>query len=283
MDVATWYLGPVGNIRPLVCPERNISMNLIRYGGVHQGLSGARTMDITGHKYEFGFQWTYMEYSEWAWLEALHTRYYTGPFWLVNPLKNNLLSRESAALKRAINTTHGIETTGTITSYNADWPSGIGLPGIGSFQVLGGGAGGVITFDEGLGFPAISGETYRVNMYVKNTVVAGTTATNTFSINWLDSTGAVIGTPTQVTLGQSGSWTQVSLSSVPPTGAVTGFVKILINATATYLLAAPMVNIGSTNLPWEIGGAACKVAIDQLSTSSPRFPLTDCSMTILEV
>lgn len=282
MDVATWYLGPAGNLRALVCPERGISMNLIRYGGVHQGLSGARTMDVTGHKYEFGFQWNYMEYSEWLWLEALHTRYLPGPFWLVNPLKNNLLTRESAALKLSTNTTHGVEITSATSVASTDWPAGIGIA-TNSFAITGAGTGGTMTLDEGLGFPAISGETYQVNLYVKNTVVAGLTTENTFAINWLDSAGAVIGTPTQVTLGQSGSWTQVSLSSTPPAGAVTGFVKFLIKNGATYRMAAPMVNIGATTLAWEIGGGVSKVVVDQLSTSSKRFPLTDCTMTLLEV
>ena len=282
MDTATWYLGPVGNLRPLICPETGISMNLIRYGGVHQGLSGARTMDVTGHKYEFSFQWNYMEYTEWSWLEALHTRYFPGPFWLLNPIKSQLLSRESASLRTSTNTTHGVEATSATLTTSSDWPSGIGLA-TQSLSVTGAGSGGVLTFDEGLGFPAIAGETYRVNMYVKNTVVAGTTGTNTFSINWLDKDGVLIGTPTQVTLGQSSSWTNVSLSSVPPAGAATGFVKLLINNGATYLIAAPMVNIGSSDLPWEIGGGACLVVADQLSTSSRRFPLTDCSLTLLEV
>lgn len=282
MDAATWYLGPAGNLRSLVCPERNVSMNLIRYGGVHQGLSGARTMDVTGHKYEYGFSWTHMENSEWLWLEALHTRYFPGPFWLVSPLKAQLLTRESAALKTAVNTTHGVEGTSVTTAAVSDWPSGVGIATT-SLAVTGTGSGGILTLDEGLGFPAIAGETYQVNLYVKNTVVAGLTTENTFAINWLDSTGAVIGTPTQVTLGQSGSWTQVSLSSTPPAGAVTGFVKFLIKNGATYRMAAPMVNIGPAILPWEIGGGASLVVVDQLATTSPRFPLTNCSMTLLEV
>lgn len=282
MDAATWYLGPAGNLRKLFCPERDISMNLVRYGGVHQGLSGARTMDVTGYKYEFGFRWNYMTYADWSWLEALHTRYLLGPFWLLNPLKNNLLTRESAALQLSTNTTHGVETTNATMTGILDWPAGVGIPTY-SFAVVAAGSGATVTLDEGLGFPVIAGETYNVNLYVKNTVVAGTTGTNTFAINWLDADGVLIGTPTQVTLGQSGSWNQRSLSSVPPAGAVTGFVKMLINTGATYRFAAPMVNIGASALPWEIGGAASLVLVDQLSTSSPRFPLTDCSLTLLEV
>lgn len=282
VDSATWYLGPIGDLRPLFCPQRDISMNLIRYGGVHQGLSGARTMDVTGHKYEFTFNWKYMTKSDWIWLEALHTRYFPGPFWLLNPIKLNLLTRESSALKSAINTTHGLEGSSVTLALAADWPTGIGIA-TNSLAVTGTGTGGTLTLDEGLGFPAIAGETYWVNLYVKNTVVAGLTTENTFAINWLDSSGAVIGTPTQVTLGQSGSWTQVSLSSTPPAGAVTGFVKFLIKNGATYRFAAPMVNIGTSAVPWEIGGGASLVVVDQLATSSPRFPLTDCTMTLLEV
>jgi hypothetical protein len=282
VETATWYLGPAGNLRPLICPERDITINLVRYGGVHQGLSGARTMDVTGHKYEFTFNWKHMEKSEWVWLEALHTRYFPGPFWLISPLKAQLLTRESSAFKSAINGTHGLEGSSVTIGVNTDWPTNVGIA-TSSLVVTGTGTGGTITLDEGLGFPAVAGETYWVNLYVKNTVVAGLTTENTFAINWLNSSGAVIGTPTQVTLGQSGSWTQVSLSSTPPAGAVTGFVKFLIKNGATYRFAAPMVNIGSAALPWEIGGGASLVVVDQLSTSSPRFPLSDCTMTVLEV
>ena len=53
-----WYLGPLGDLRPLVCPEPDLSATQVRYGGLHQGLSGARTLDVTGHKAEYEFNTT---------------------------------------------------------------------------------------------------------------------------------------------------------------------------------------------------------------------------------
>src|SRR5690554_2646520 len=94
-----WYLGPAGALQELTCPEPNIKANLVRYGGVHQGLSGARTVDVTGHRYEYAFDWDYMEQAEWAWLEAMHLRHVPGPFRLLNPLKKNRLAPQSSAMK----------------------------------------------------------------------------------------------------------------------------------------------------------------------------------------
>src|SRR5690606_40132859 len=67
----TWYLGPLGKLRGLVCPERGMSDTSTRYGGIHQGLTGARTMDITGHRREYEFEFVYMDKQDFAWLNAL--------------------------------------------------------------------------------------------------------------------------------------------------------------------------------------------------------------------
>src|SRR5690606_1195650 len=99
----TWYLGPLGKLRGLVCPERGMSDTSTRYGGIHQGLTGARTMDITGHRREYEFEFVYMEKQDFAWLNALHTRMVPGPFYLIDPRYKNRLSPQATSLRSTYN------------------------------------------------------------------------------------------------------------------------------------------------------------------------------------
>src|SRR5690606_14640524 len=67
------------------------------------GLTGARTMDITGHRREFEFQFTYLEKAEFEWLNALHTRMVPGPLYLLDPRYRNRLSPQATSLRSTYN------------------------------------------------------------------------------------------------------------------------------------------------------------------------------------
>jgi hypothetical protein len=281
MDSETWYLGPVGDLRPLACPEEGISVDLIRYGGIHQALSGSRTMDVTGHKYEFRFEWEYLEKSEWSWLEALHTRIVPGPFWLLNPMRTNLLSRDSSISRVSVNSgISGASSSGSLTLVpNADFPA-LGMPGRSLKAVRT--SDGEVYFDRYRAFPVIAGEPIRASVYAK--AVAVGTGANELVLRFYDPSGVQVGSSYTASLTASTSaWGEAVISQTTPVGAVTGSIHVGMGANAQYLIAAPSVQMGSAFGPWEIGGAATLVSIDQLSTTSPRYSYMNCSMSLLEV
>src|SRR5690606_23969820 len=112
----TWYLGPLGKLRGVVGPDAGTTATSTRYGGVHQGLTGARTMDITGHRREVEFQFTYLEKAEFEWLNALHARMVPGPLYLLDPRYRNRLSPQATSLRSP----HNAATTGLQVSVRSE-------------------------------------------------------------------------------------------------------------------------------------------------------------------
>jgi hypothetical protein len=273
----TWYLGPAGDLRALTCPEPNISTDVVRYGGIHQGLSGARVVDVTGHRAEYQFQYTYMEPEEWAWLNALHLRHIPGPYRLLDPMKRNRLTPESSSARLGGGTAHGLTLYGGIASRVWDWPNAAGI-GAQSTQWSNRVGTSVVSFDEPVKTTVLSGEAITASVWMK----AAANVEAGLYFEWYDkSTLTDISDDTFVPV--TTEWTRFSASQLIPAntnGAV--FNVWLTDITADVYIAAAQVETGDTATEWELGGGAPVVLLDQLATSSPQFPLTNCTLTLLE-
>src|SRR5690606_14897496 len=102
-------------------------------------------------------------------------------------------------------------------------------------------------------------------------------------IRWLDKTGAPVGSPVVGTGTVSSSWARHELTATAPADAA--FIRFDVlsqSSTADVYVAAPQIEANSEATHWEPGGGSVWVHLDQLDTSSPRFPLFDVSMTLLE-
>lgn len=271
--MSTWYLGPLGDLRALTCPEPGITATLVRYGGLHQGLSGARTVDVTGHKYDYSFEWRWLDASEVAWLEALHTRHIPGPHRLLTPLRRNRLSTQAAVLSPS-----ALAVPTAARSWVADWPTAAG-PGARSLRLTGWGAEqNTVTLDPVIRCPVFPEETITASTYLK----ADAAVSARIGLEWFDRTGALVGTNFNTT-NITTSWQRFSMFRAAPVGAVSVTMQFRGQTyTSPVQLAAPQVQAGNAPTAWELGGGAPVVHVDQLTTTSPRFPLHDCSMTILE-
>ncbi|MBM7771983.1 hypothetical protein JOD54_002187 [Actinokineospora baliensis] len=271
--MSTWYLGPLGDLRALTCPEPGITVSQVRYGGIHQGLSGARTLDVTGHKAEYTFQWRWIDPAERLWLEALHTRLIPGPFRLIDPLRHNRLSISAVTLNGP-----GITVPTATRTWTTDWPALAG-PGYRSLRLTGwGGETNTVTFDQAVKTAVFPEEQMVGSVWLK----ADAAVSARIGFEWFDRTGAQVGTNYN-TVSITTTWTRFSMFRLAPVGAVSGVFQFRGQTYTTPVqLAAPQFERGSTPAAWETGGGAPVVVLDQLALTSPRFPLVDCDLTLLE-
>lgn len=274
--MSTWYLGPLGDMRALVCPEPNIKTTEVRFGGIHQGLSGARTIDVTGIKAEYQFSWTYLEEAEWNWLRAMHTRLIPGPFRLIDPLRKNRLSVLASKVDASNVRWPGVSLQGGVWSREWDWPPGAAAPGAQSLRWFNRSGSTALRFDQAKRTAVFPGEQITGSVYIK----AGGTAPMSMVFDWYDRDGQ-ISASTPISLSLTNSWARYSTTATAPAGAMACVLALYSDDTTNVRVAAPQVESGLLT-DWEHGGAERLVLMDQLDTSSPRFPLTDCSLTLLE-
>lgn len=272
----TWYLGPAGDLRALVCPERDVDVTEVRFGGVHQSLGGARTMDVTGIKAQYAFNWKYLEQDEYSWLRALHTRLIAGPHRLIDPLKKNRLSvGASDGNIMPHKWQFYTESAGFLTN-QLDYPTGV--DGQRCVRWSDRTAASTLSVDLRKGTDVFPLETVTVSMYLKG---ASAVSVDMY-ILWYDNTGSFLSSSTTTTHSVTTSWARYSTSKTAPAGAATGVLTIAATPTTTINVAAPQFETGSSVTAWEQGGANPLVLIDQLSTTSPRYPLSNCAMVLLE-
>jgi hypothetical protein len=279
----TWYIGWLGEMRALLTPEVDFSNTEERYGGIHQSLNGARTVDVTGVRSAFDMSWNYMTDTELSWLYALYDRMIAQPNYLINPMKKNLISKQAS-----VGYAHGIDDNGIYFSSTAlrewrnDYPTG--LPITGSrvpllSSVSGSGAFSRIDGDNKW-IPVTAGEPITFSIYMK----ADAPITMNMVADWADKYHTQTGVGTFFGKNITTSWARYSIT-VTPNSTQFGLRPAMTFPTGlnNIRFAAPQVEYGSVATDWELGGGCMKVSIDQMNSSSPRFPLNNVSATILEV
>lgn len=280
MQTATWYLGPLGNMRPLIVPEPDIEINETRYGGVHQGLSGARTMDITGYRADYSFEFRSLDRDEYVWYEALHTRLVPGPFYLINPLKLNRLTQQSSRLQLTEHNTSGLSFTSPYT-VSRDWPSDIPIPGRSLVLQDWVGTTETITFDPTKHVPLMDDETLTASVYLKSDDEYQGVK---IRISWFTEDKIFIENQ-EITVDLGPEWRRYwfTYHEAPVDARAALFSVVLQAADTAVYVAAPQLEAGVTwPSPWELGGGAPVVLLDQLPATSHRFPLRDVTLTLME-
>src|SRR5690606_8121471 len=138
------------------------------------------------------------------------------------------------------------------------------------------------TTDAGGRTPVRDGETITGPWYAR-AVGEDPSHAVSLSFEWFDADRASQGVsaPQEVTLGSE--WNRYSYTATVPEGVSAVVMRLTFGTyNAAVRLAAPMIEEGGTATEWEQGKAVAMVLVDQLKTSSPLFPLTDCSLTLLE-
>lgn len=272
----TWYLGPIGDLRPLTCPEVDLEINPVRYGGIHQGLSGARVVDITGWRNDYKLEFKYLEPDEFAWLEACYMQIVPGPHYLVNPLKRNLLSAQSSGMQSG---RLGVTVGGT-TAIVSDYPSELPYPVRSTKMQDWIGSSNLMIFDNGRPVPIYTDGPLVYSVYLK----ADSALSVTLKAYWYNSAGSLLES-TDTTIGLDTEWARYWMSYQEiPTGGVAMTPTIEFGtAGADVYVAAPQVEAGVLSpTAFEIGGGCATVIIDEFPETSPRYPLRSVPVTFLE-
>ncbi len=283
-DSATWYLGWLGEMRALPTPDPDLSNIEERFGGIHQGLNGARIMDTLGTRLKYEMNLKYLTNDELAFVRALYTQMIPGPHYLINPMHKNLLSLQASANYYTGLNDLGMSFRAELNrEYANDFPTGLAVSGSrcvkATTQSIVGG--GYVRMDGQTKFtPWQAGETMTFSIYMKADVA--------YTVNMIGDTVDKYGV-TGTVQGPSAknvttSWARYSFT-MTQSGTIAGLRPTLLFPTGTNVnvyLAAPQLEIGPTATSFKFGGGSSKVMIDQITSSSPRFPLNVVDLSILE-
>lgn len=275
--MVTWLLGPPGDLRELVTPETGMTITEVRYGGVHQGLNGSRTMDVTGVKTEIVLTFEYLDESDYRWLQALHTRHIPGPHRLINPLRKNRMSMYAASCNPTPSQRPGVSFSAGDWEWVNDWPTAAGI-GRRSTLWTDRTASSQAYFDQNRPTSVVPGGSVTGSVYLKGP----SSFTATLRIDWFDQYGGVLSSSTTENAAITSSWQRFSITRTAPAGAYLGVLSLSAVATTNIQMAAAQWEDGSTVTAWDQGGGEVQVLIDQMPANSPRFPLMNSSVTLLE-
>lgn len=276
---STWYLGPYGDLRALECPEMNLTAPVVRYGGVHQGLSGARTVDITGFKQEYNLELKWLSATQMDWLNAVFTRLVPGPLHLISPLKKNRMSAASSAAQLALGRAPGLSISGGLATRVMDYPTGI--LGAVSFQNAGYGASNFIRFDSSRHIPVFTSEQVTFSVYLR--VASGTQAT-TLVLDSFRKDGTQTTSPS-VPITVTSTWQRFTITTTMAADAVNTAPALVFNLGGAYpsmRIAAPQLEAAPSATAWQAGPGATRVVIDQMPVTSPRLDYYHVSLSLLE-
>jgi hypothetical protein len=262
-------------------------MTEVRYGGVHQALNGARTMDTTGYRQKFDMDFKYLSESEYAWLRSLYLGNVQEQLYLMNPLRKNLLSQQASMALWHGTLDNGMQNVAFASSYDFfnDFPTGLPVAGTRVPRVLSvATAPAYVVMDGGTRFvPANVGEPLTYSIYMRTT--AGTASVDMY-VQTMDKYGVgTVGPGVIATKSVTTSWQRFTVTHTPATVGIAAARFGLQLATATTyntLLAAPQVEYGASATPFSIGGGLSKILIDSIDSESPRYPLSNVSVTLLE-
>lgn len=272
-----WLLGPPGDLRTLVTPEE-VRVTEVRFGGIQQGLNGARTMDITGIRTNIDLTFEFLSESDYRWLQALHTRHIPGPHRLINPLRQNLLSIDAAKSNFYPSRTQGVFVSGFSTDWVNEWPTGP-TPGWRSMKWSGRSAAApsYVRWDGERKFSANAGEVVTGSVYMRSSAAHS----EELRFDWFDKYG-VQGTSSVQSVALTTSWARYTITATAPAGTALGRMAFIGTSTADVYFAAPQVEKGSSATDWDQGGGELMVLIDQMPALAPRFPLMNAQLTLLE-
>lgn len=283
VQVPEWLFGPAGDLRPLPNPTPGVNATMERFGGTHVAISGSRTVDTFGYKMSYDFTLGNLYPEEVSRLEVLATSTGSSNMYLLDPMRPNMLARQYSTGMRtnANNCTRGYTPTTDPNSVPNPW-----VPGYVVMSTLSN------TADAFISSPSTPFPLNNTPVTVSAFYATSTTGLQIYhNVQFFDAAGMSLGTQSGslLTVPTSG-WTRLSSTLTPPAGAVVGYARFAVAsqgesyASAVSVNVAGMqVNMGSTLARTSIGGGAIRCFVDTFDIDSPRYPLQNISLSLVEV
>lgn len=244
------------------------------------GSGGARTATIVGGKRQFTLNWTNLDYTIFATLEAFDQGHMgTGPFVYLDPSRRNMLTANQSGATSETNDSSNFTVAGTGGSLGSEsaivkrgprslkWTMAIGTPATAS-----------VSLDSpSLDLPGIP-VAIRSYAFQVQARAGGTDPSVTLQakLSWLDATGAALSSSTgNATACASGAWTAVSVAAIAPAGAAYCNASVVASgATVTagaivYLDELQLVEGTAPDAVWTPGTGVLPVDVVSLSEKPP--------------
>lgn len=290
MEIPEWYFGPAGDLRPLPAPGMDVVNTVERFGGIHNAINGARTVDVLGHRASYEFELPYLTPEEFYWIEALYTETIPGPFYLLDPLRKNRFSRETATARPADASGRGLISGNRSTlkwqlfhDSPVDWiKRGVRWTNLTESE----GNGANLELDNTPFIPVLPHTGVVVSVYARANEPVGIRIRS----DYMDAAGNVVpdsGADDYTDL--SGSWTRVTRTLADfPANTVTVRPELWTEVgSATADTAIELIGFqaehGYSATELALGGGSGQVVIDTMETTSPYYPLQTVNLSILEV
>lgn len=279
------YLGPLGELRH-IAPLAGVKQKTARFGGVHTSLTGRRTVDYLGsaRQWELAFK-PQPPTDDLAWLRALASRHVPGPLrLLLGETQPNRLSVSAASLGFGGDDMSEVEVSAGFTTPGSGWPAQAWPAGV-PLQWGGWNVGDTLSLDSGRPAPILPGETVTSYVWAR--------AQHYHTVHIMVTHTTRTGTPTNAsgpdTTLVPDTWTRLAVSTTPDATVIGAYPSIVTDgvdagaSTPEVTLAAAQVEPGDTATDWTQGGGAPLVAVDERETTLIYSPLSQPSMTLLEL
>lgn len=291
-----FYLGPVGRMVALPCPETGLDNTLEKVAARHVSLNAGTTEDIRGFRRKWTVEFPWLTADDVGYLEAVYTGAIRGPLRLIDPTRRNRLTLAASVSTplpqwangvRALVPTQGVAASvydvappdvsytsrdGRPITYRTDAPLRWTVPGPDDRLQL----------DPVIGVPVVPGETLTFSVYVR-AMTAGTTAD--VALELVPHAG-VAATQVGATQAVGDQWERITYSWTPPAdaGAVTPRIAVPdAPANTNVLVANAQVEANPTASAWVPGAGCPHVLITELPAKSPIYPLITAGMSLQEV
>ncbi|MGW5645068.1 phage head spike fiber domain-containing protein [Saccharopolyspora sp. NPDC003752] len=280
MGTDAFWLGPVGQLVQLTEPGAGIPRSSTRIGGIHTAVDGTPTVDTLGFSraWEFALDWRYR--SELRRLRALHHRAIPDQLRLIDPMVPNRLAL-AVSTCGATPARRQLPLLGDGPVYR----SGETAPDL--VEVCGGSiewtppdGGGLLTERSPARAGAVlPGEQVTLSAYVRGTVDRAVQV----QLVVFDAAG----NPTATVAGTSTSgagWVRLAVQHTAAAGDAYAMAQLSASAgTGAVHTSGWQLEAAGAATEWDLGGGSPLVVVNQLTETSPYYPMSDAGLTLLEV
>lgn len=300
-------VGAAGQMFALVIPENGgFTEELVKFGSVKRGISGAATVDTQGARYQFTWAAEDISEDDASLLRQLYSqvRGSKKPVRLIIPHRKNLLtasasSARSVARHRESTTNYETEagfavvTTPEVLRPSQD-PTYPLQPRLTRYvQIVNSSGSNDFVYPEGkpsttpVGtpwsrLPLIEGRQYTCSILYA--ILAPGSQPNRLRNVWRNEDGGNSGAPSGGSLDLTATdWAWASITVTVPTG-FPGFCPLIeIGSGATMIVAAMQVEEGPTRTPWVMGTGIPVVSFSSLRFTDTQWPLRNAELSMIEL